>query len=123
MALFEKKESGKPEKSPPPKPTEVSPPKDTSGFGGKPYVTRQEGMFWAKREGFRKTGLQPEEVLKHWDEITKDAPSGYVTKSWAEQKLIKLQQQFSSMTASTDWVKRRDMMREIKVLKGFLGKE
>jgi hypothetical protein len=123
MALFEKKESGKPEKVPPPKPTEVPPPKDTSGFGGNPFVTREYGGLWARREGFQKTGLPPEEVAKHWNEITKDAPSGYVTKSWAEQKLMKLQQQSSNMTASTDWLKRRDMAREIKVLKGFLGKE
>jgi len=123
MALFEKKESGKPEKVPPPKPTEVPPPKDTSGFGGRPFITRGQGEPWAWKEGFQRTGLQPGEVAKHWNEVTKDAPNGYVTKPWAEQKLIKLQQQSSSMTSSTDWLKRRDLHREIKVLKGFLGKK
>ena len=119
MALFEKKQqlgqSGKPEKMP-----AKEEKKGTSGLGGNPFITREQGKHWAWKEGFQKTGLQPEEVAKHWDEVTKDAPSGYVTKSWAEQKLRKLQQQSSSMTISTDWLKRRDVDGEIKVLKGFL---
>jgi len=114
MALFEKKQQlgGKPEKTPLPE--------DTSGFGGKPFITRQDGMFWVRKEGFQRTGLQPGEVAKHWNEVTKDAPNGYVTKPWAEQKLGKLQQQYSM---TTDSQITSEIRKQIKVLKGFLGEK
>jgi len=119
MPLFEKKQQlnqgGKLGKIPPPK--------DTSGFGGKPFITREGGVPWVRREGFQRTGLPPEEVVKHWNEATKDAPSGYVTPSWAEEKLRKLEGEYSRMTSFTPPDKIKEVKNQIKVLKGFLGKK
>jgi len=115
MALFEKKQQlggGKPEKIPPPK--------DISGFGGKPYIPQEKGREWIKgNEAFRTTNIPREIREKDWKEITKG--TGYFfEKREAERKLKELSmKKFKPGTAA----EKGTIRKEIKILKGFLGKK
>ena len=114
MALFEKKQQlggGKPEKIPPPK--------DISGFGGKPYIPQEKGREWIKgNEAFRTTNIPREIREKDWKEIT--TGTGYFfVKSEAERKLKELSRKKFTGTAA----EKGNTKKEIKILKGFLGRK
>jgi hypothetical protein len=124
MTLQEKKQSldegkmrEKPEKMPPPPPP---PPKDTSGFGGKPYISQEKGREWMRGEAaYKTTGLPGKKRTKFWEETFKDT-GYYLEKGEPEKKLKYLE--MKRFRATTD-AERKEINEKIKLIKGFLGKK
>jgi len=119
MALFEKKQQlgqGKSEKIPPPKEEK----KDTSGLGGKPYLTREEFRHWLRKpEHYPSTGLPETERVKLEKELFGLEYGSYIEKGEPEKALKKLEM---AKFKAKNQVERVKIEKEIKLLKRFLGK-
>lgn len=114
--LSEKRIGAKPEKAPPPPKEEE---KDTSGFGGKSHITKQEfGRWLRKPERFKETGIPEAERIQ----LEKDFGSEYgyyIQKGEPEKVLKKLDSERNQAKTSKERVEKE---RKIRLLKKFLGK-
>lgn len=117
---FEKMAGRGKEKAPPPK---KEAPKDPSGFGGKPYVNRQELARWGKKpELFGQTGgITERDRLKFLDEEFGPQYGPYLEKNkWEAEKIMKKlrEKRFQAKTGS----EQVQIDKKIKLWNKFLGK-
>lgn len=109
MSLF-----GRPEKMPLPKEEK----KDSSIFGGKPFVKSEGLRKWARSDSaFKTTKLSQGERGQRIKQIF--GGKDFIDRGKTEKQLKKLQME--KFQAKTDTAK-KDLEKDIKIIKGILGK-
>lgn len=121
MSLEEKKQSlsgGEIKRETPPPKEEK---KDTSGFGGKPHIAREEFRSWLRRPDlYKTTGLPETERAKLEKELFGSEYGYFIEKGEPEKVMKKLEMEKFKAPSEAEKAK---IDKKIKILKNFLGEK
>lgn len=119
MGLFEKKqEPGRGEKGEKIPPSKEK--KDTSGFKGKPYLSREELRRWLRGpEAWKASGLAETERVKLEKELSESKYGYYIERGEPERAIKELEKEKYKAKTGAEKVK---IDKKINLLKKFSGK-